>query len=452
MISRLPFATRGRRLLPWALLPVAAVFLVPLTVRPKAALALIGAAVIASTAAISVAVPLGLAGFAAPIVAIVGHDPFPNHAVPLITFAWIATALGLTMARGVGVPLRRAFASTFVLSTLALFALLLVRLPASSDAAYGDLKIELFVISNLMLLFGGIVLGMRPKDIELFLILTLIIDAVSGLLILLKFGASTATDRFGLPQQNVIALGIQGAQGLMIATYFLLKGRVAWQRGLALCLLPLTLVALLASGSRGPVLGGTAGLLAVLALLSRSRQTMVRILVVAVFMAASFTVAIKLVPSAAANRSISTISGTRSGLASNGRNQLWSAGWHTFTAHPLLGVGTGSFATVARREVCPGPGCRDKYPHNILLETGAELGAGGLLAMLVILVSGAGLILRAWQRGGREGEQAAIVFGLFVSATVTAMLTGDLTGDETIWLAGGIALGLALRHESAKPS
>ena len=83
MISRLPFATRGRRLLPWALLPVAAVFLVPLTVRPKAALALIGAAVIASTASISVAVPLGLAGFAAPIVAIVGHDPFPNHAVPL---------------------------------------------------------------------------------------------------------------------------------------------------------------------------------------------------------------------------------------------------------------------------------------------------------------------------------------------------------------------------------
>ena len=41
------------------------------------------------------------------------------------------------------------------------------------------------------------------------------------------------------------------------------------------------------------------------------------------------------------------------------------------------------------------------------------------------------------------------MFGLFVSATVPAMLTGDLTGDETIWLAGGIALGLALRRASA---
>jgi O-antigen ligase len=247
----------------------------------------------------------------------------------------------------------------------------------------------------------------------------------------------------------VIALGIQGAQGLMVSTYLLLKGRLGWHRGLALCLLPLSLVALLASGSRGPVLGGTAGLLAVLVLLSRSRQTIVRILVVGVFLAFSFTVAIKLVPSAASQRSISTITGTRSGLASNGRDQLWSAGWNTFTAHPLLGVGTGSFATVARRDVCPGPGCRDKYPHNVLLETAAELGVGGLLAMIVVLVSAGGLILRAWRRGGREGDQAAIVFGLFVSATVTAMLTGDLTGDETIWLAGGIALGLALRHESA---
>ncbi len=449
MIGRFPLPTRNRRLLPWALLPVAAVFLVPLTLRPKAAVTLIGAAVITTTATISVAIPLGLAGFAAPIVAIAGHDPFPNRSVPLITFAWIAAAVGLTLARGLGVPLRRALASPFVIATLCLFALLLVRLPASTDASYGDLKVELFMISNLVLLVGGLVLGTRSKEIELFLLLTLIIDAVSGLLIVMKFGAATATDRFGLPQQNVIALGIQGAQGLMIATYFLLKGRLGWHRGLALCLLPLCLVALLASGSRGPVLGGTAGLLAVLVLLSRSRQAVVRILLVAALVAASFTVAVRLVPSAASQRSISTITGTRSGLASNGRNQLWSAGWHTFTANPLLGVGTGSFATVARREVCPGPGCRDKYPHNVLLETGAELGAGGLIAMLVVLISGAGLILRAWRRGGREGEQAAIVFGLFVSATVTAMLTGDLTGDETIWLAAGIALGFALRHESA---
>lgn len=432
-------------MLPWALLPVAALFIVPLTRRPSMEIVLIGAAIIASTASISVAVPLGLGGLPAVIVTLVGHDPFPNKGVPLIEFAWVVLAVAFTVARGSLPSLRGAFSSPLVLASLGLFSLLLIRLPASTDAAYGDLKVELFIIGNLTLLATGVVLSTRSKDIELFLILTLIIDALSAVLVLRQLGGSSAsTDRFGLVQQNVIALGIQGAEGLMVATYFLLKGTQRWQRVLAACVMPLSLVALLASGSRGPVLGGAAGLLAVLVLLSRSRQTAMRLLVVVAFLAISFTAVSRLVPSAAVHRSLGAISGTRSGLASNGRNQLWAAGWHTFVSHPFAGVGTGSFATVARREVCPGPGCEDKYPHNVLLETAAELGIAGALFMIAVLFSAASLIIKVWRRGGREGEQASIVFGLFVSATVTAMLTGDLAGDGTIWLAGGIALGLSL--------
>ena len=329
MISRATLPVRGRRLLPWALLPVAALFVVPLTQRPKMAIGLIGAAFIASTASISVAVPLGLGGFAAPIVAIVGHDPFPSKGAPLIAFAWIALALGFAAARGSLPGLRPTLSSPLVLSTLGLFTLLLLRLPASSDASYANLKVELFILSNLTLLIAGIVLGTRSQDIELFLVLTLLIDALSGLLVLRQLGSAVSTDRFGLPQQNVISLGIQGAEGLMVATYFLLKGTRPWQRGVAACVMPLSLVALLASGSRGPVLGGTVGLLAVLALLSRSQQAVLRLALIAVLFAGSFAVAGKLVPSAAVHRSLGTLSGTRSGLDSNGRNQLWAAGWHS---------------------------------------------------------------------------------------------------------------------------
>ena len=431
-------------MLPWVLLPVAALFVIPLTQRPMIAIALIGAAVIAATASVSVALPLGLGGLATVIVALVGHDPFPSKSVPLIEFAWVVLAVAFTVVRGSLPPLRAAFSSPLVLATLGLFSLLLIRLPATTDAAYGDLKVQLFILGNLTLLAVGVVLGTRSKDIELYLIVTLIIDAVSGLLVLRQLGGAGTTDRFGLTDQNVIALGIQGAEGLMVATYFLLRGKHRWQRGFAACVMPLSLVALLASGSRGPVLGGSAGLLAVLAMVSRSRQTALRLAVVVAFFVVSFTVVAKVVPSAAVHRSLGTITGTRSGLNSNGRNQLWAAGWQTFVAHPVLGVGTGSFATVARRDVCPGPGCRDKYPHNVLLETAAELGIAGALLMVTILVSAGNLILKAWRRGGREGDQASIVFGLFVAATTTSMLTGDLSGDATIWLAGGIALGLSL--------
>jgi O-antigen ligase len=445
MTNWLPVTRPGTtRWLPWLALAVGSLAVLPLTLQPKLGLALVGAVVICSTASISVAVPLGLTGFAAPIVALVGHDPFPNKAVPLITFVWLVAAVVLTRSRSRRRPLRSAFASPLVLFSCGLFALMLARLPASTDGAYGSFKLQLFLISNLTLLAAGIVLGRHQEKIELYLLLTLAIDALSGILIVQQFGAGGAgpTDRFGLPDQNVIALGLQGAEGLMIATYFVVRGRRRWQQIVATSLLPVTLVALLASGSRGPVLGGAAGLVTLLVLLARTRGAALRIVLMTLLVAASFIVVVHLVPSGALSRSLSTITGTRSGLASNGRDQLWTAAWTTFADHPTLGVGTGSFATVARREVCPGPGCRDRYPHNILLEAAAELGILGALLVIGILVSGARAILRAYH--SNPFGPACIVFALFTASTVTAMLTGDIAGDHGLWLDGGIGVGLLL--------
>jgi O-antigen ligase len=441
--------TRPSRWLPWAALAAGGLAVLPLTLRPMLGILLLAVAVVCSTASISVAVPLGLTGFAPPIVSLVGHDPFPSKAVPLITFTWIVLAVVLMRSRTTPAPLRPALASPLVLFSAGLFALMLARLPASTDSAYGSFKLQLFVISNMTLLAAGILLGTRRAEIDLYLMLTLGVDALSGALVLQRFGLSRTgpTDRFGLPEQNVIALGIQGAQGLMIATYFITRAKRRWQQIVATCLLPVTLVALLASGSRGPVLGGAAGLLVLLVLLARSHGAALRIALLTLLAVASFMVAVRLVPSAAVERSLSTISGTKSGLASNGRNKLWSAGWTTFADHPALGVGTGSFATVARREVCPGPGCRDRYPHNILLEAGAELGILGLSFVVGILFVGAHGILRAYQRDPLG--PASIVFATFTASTVTAMLTGDLAGAGGIWLTGGIGVGLMISAHGA---
>jgi O-antigen ligase len=450
--KRLPTASRSTQWLPWAALALVSVMLVPLTMRSTVALALIGAVVIVATARISVAIPLGLSGFAPPIVALVGHDPFPSRSVPLITFGWLALAVAFGFRGRVGAALRGALSSPLVVSTAALFALLLVRLPASTDSSYGSFKLQLFVLGNLAVLVGGILLGTRSDDIELYLILTLAIDALSGVLVLRQFGTVTTgpTDRFGLPQQSVIALGVQGAEALMVSTFMLVKGRRRWQQLFGACVIPVSLVALLASGSRGPVLGGSLGLVVLLVMLARTRRAALRIAVFSAVVVASFALVTQLVPSGAAHRSLSVVTGSRSGLASNGRNQLWQAGWNTFVAHPLLGAGTGSFATEERQTVCPGPGCLDKYPHNVLLETAAELGIGGVVLMTIVLVSAGAIILRVRRLGGRNADFAAILFALFVSAATTAMLTGDITGDGGIWLQGGIALGVALAARSRR--
>jgi len=54
------------------------------------------------------------------------------------------------------------------------------------------------------------------------------------------------------------------------------------------------------------------------------------------------------------------------------------------------------------------------------------------------------VILRAWRRVDPPDARAAIVFGMFVASATTAMLTGDLTGHSSIWLTGGIGVGLTL--------
>lgn len=406
----------------------------------------IGAVVVVTTAAKSIAIPLGFLGFAAPIVALVGHDPFPQKAVPLITFAWVALSMAVTLRRNSSLSFRAALTSPLVVLNLALFALLLLRLPESTLRSYGDLKTELFLIGNLTLLAAGILLGSRSRDeLELFLFLTLMIDALSGGLILGQFGGNAALpNRFGLLDQSVISLGSQGVEGLIVATYMILRARRRWMRMVAACVLPVTFVALLASGSRGPVLGGTLGLISLIILLGRSKQIVLRLVVVAALVAGSFTVALQLVPAGAAHRALSTITGTQSGVSGNGRSQIWHAGWQAFADHPLLGIGTGSFATADREQLCPGPACSARYPHNMILEGAAELGVvGGLLVIAILLVS-IRLLLEGWRSGGMRGEFTPILFALFTASAVDAMVTNDLTGHPSVWLMPGIALGLRM--------
>src|SRR5207248_8364655 len=86
----------------------------------------------------------------------------------------------------------------------------------------------------------------------------------------------------------------------------------------------------------------------------------------------------QLVPGSTAGRTFSVLlGGTENGDSfSNGRLHLWGQAWRAFTSHPFLGIGTGGFGAINPIEL---------YPHNILLETAAELGVIGLLLVLTLL-------------------------------------------------------------------
>jgi O-antigen ligase len=82
-----------------------------------------------------------------------------------------------------------------------------------------------------------------------------------------------------------------------------------------------------------------------------------------------------------------------------GRLSFWRAGLEIFLDHPLLGTGPGTFASVLpayQRDVR----YYSRDAHNLYIQTLAEMGAVGLVAMLMLLVS----IGNTWRRTLRAAQ------------------------------------------------
>lgn len=404
----------------------------------------------------SIAYPLGLAGFPSIVIAVSGSNPFPRGVAPLVVFAWLVLATAAALVLRPHEISTSLLMSAPVAISIVLFAYMLVRLAASTSPTYGNFKVELFLLNNLTLLAGGILLAQRTDHLDLFLVLLLVVDGISGFLLLAGIGVdpTSPTNRTTLTGENVIALGIQGAQGLIVAMYLVLYAKRHWIRVFAGCMLPLSAVAWLASGSRGPVIGGVLGMLTLLAIVTGARARLSRVLLLGTIVLVAGALVDQVVPKQPLQRSLSVLTANEHGTSSNGRADLWSAAYNGFRTNPVVGTGTGSFANLTKPQACPGPGCLDRYPHNLLLESAVELGMIGLALVLAFLVVSARQVARV-VRHPVTRIPGAIVAALFISAFVTSLLTGDISGNGDLWIAAGLAVGLGAvarnRDEELEP-
>jgi putative inorganic carbon (HCO3(-)) transporter len=419
---------------------VATLALLPLLLRPELGIAAILAAALVFLAWQAVVYPLVLIGLVPVLIALLGSNPLPQGMLTVLLAGWIVMAISFALIRGSALPFTVLRATPVVLS-LGLGVLLLARLDASRVAGYGTEKVQLFLAQNLLLLVAGIIVGRSRRQVDLFLVLTLVVAVASAVVLIDKFigghPQQVLPARFALSaEQNPIFLGRKSADGLIIAISLLMGSVVALPyRILALACLPALAIALVAAGSRGPVLGLLLGVAALLALLVRSRASRRRIplLVISVVLA---VVAIGIVvPHEATQRSLSILSDAGSGVSSNGRSHLWSLAFEQFASHPLQGVGTGGFAEVAPVEL---------YPHNILLEGAAELGVAGLLLLVGVMVSAFSRLLGAWRRASDDLRPViAVVLALLVASIANSLLSGDITVNNSLWLFAGLGVGLA---------
>jgi O-Antigen ligase len=418
------------------------VLLAPALTSPMIAIGLVALVVTVWLAWKSVAYPLALAGIPTLIAAIVGTNPLPKGGATFLVGAWVALAVLLAMMRGEHTLAAGALWSAPVAMAVLLLGLMVLRLSGSPDQAYGSMKVQLYIANNLLFMVGAVFVASSRPSLRLFFGLTLAVVAAGSFLLLGKLLGGGAQQQFSgrfaiSAQQGSINLGRDSSNGALIAICLILMADRTWVRLASIAVLPALLVALLAAGSRGPVLAFIAGLVALVALTAVSGRARRQLTLVAAVLLAAAVVVPLVVPGSSIGRSLSTIVGSASGLSSNGRSGLWALAFSTFGNHPWAGIGTGGFAALNP----------ETFPHNLLLEMAVELGIVGALAVGSMLVMMARRMMLAWQRtSGAERMEVTLVTALFVSAFVNALFSGAIQDNTDVWLWGGLGLGIYARH------
>jgi O-antigen ligase len=209
-----------------------------------------------------------------------------------------------------------------------------------------------------------------------------------------------------------------------------------------LLLTPAAFLVAVASGSRGPIL--TLLILGVVSgavHLARTRAVRARVVVGGLLagaaIAAVLVVASAALPAASLSR-FSAFGGFLTGIlggdsggttlggdtSSEARVRLFGVAIQMWMDHPLLGAGTGGFATLSPSYV--GPLFADQYPHNSVLQFASEYGILGV-AVFAAFVGMA--LARAVPRNSTwTTVRLLAAFFLFNS-----LLSNDIVDDRTMW-------------------
>lgn len=323
---------------------------------------------------------------------------------------------------------KRAYALTAVFGLWELWAMLglgllmLVRLPDSLFEEYGAQKIKYYLVNNAVSFFSPVLASAVWGKTGLCRFLKGVF--LGGLALTMYFWVSKSY--LDLPLNIYAVLNFNPIElsrliGLFILLLVIGRG-VAVPHPLTLFLVTAASAAMILLGARGPALALVIALLCGGIVASRREFRLLPALVVSLFVLIAVYVS-----------SHYWFSPDFFSLADNGRWQLYQAALTAFGQNPVMGAGTGSFAGIS-----PEPGIY--YPHNLFLESAAELGFPGLaLSLMFVFAPLARLVL--WRK---KTKGTALAVSLLVFCLLNAMLSGDIPGNYLLWLAAGVAASLAM--------
>ena len=296
---------------------------------PTLGLALVALAGAAALALRWPALPLAL-WQGASIVGLLLGGHLPHGATSLGFAAWVGAATAvMLLRRDRERPPLALFVDATAIAGLVLTALLVLRLSVSPDQTYGSQKVQLFLTTCALPFAAAAVIGASRRMTDVFLrayVAVGIGTAVYDVLAIL--GGSAASVNAGRYTADAsidpIELGRQMAAVLVVLVAATASARTAGDGSYAALMLPAA-VALLGSGSRGPLLGLVASLLVLT--LTRLHDPLVlrRLLVtLAVGTVVGGGAVVALVPPQTVGRALSAFAGADTSGESTTRAQLWT--------------------------------------------------------------------------------------------------------------------------------
>jgi len=323
---------------------------------------------------------------------------------------------------------RRAYTLTAIIrlwefwAMLGLGLLMLVRLPESLFVEYGIQKTKYYLVNNMVIFFGPVLAAAVWGKPGLYRFLKGVF--LGGLALTVYFWLSKSY--LDLPFNIYAVLNFNPIElSRLIGLFILLAviGRVITIPNLlTLFLVVAAGAAMILLNARGPALALVIALLSGGLVAGYGKYRLLPLLAVPLLILLAVYIS-----------SNYWFSQDFFSIEDNGRRQLYQAAVAAFTQNPVTGAGTGSYACIS-----PVPGI--SYPHNLLLESAAELGLPGLaLSLLFAFVP----LVRLMHWRKKAGE-AALACSLLVFCLVNAMFSGDIPGNYTLWLAAGVAASFAV--------
>jgi O-antigen ligase len=298
-----------------------------------------------------------------------------------------------------------------------LLALMFISLTYTPDLAAGVDKTLRFIFLTLMGAISAFLLVDTPQKIRRFLA-GLVLGGI--LMSINSFFMLGGEDRLTAPSGETTALGFSAGLALVIIWALWFPRMALFGRILLYPFIAVLLVALVGSGGRFANVG-TAVCIGLSILFYRKLVVDLAIMLGAGIAALPFV----RIPAASLDYLASL---AHPHQAFGTRTDLMFFGLRTFLDHPLFGVGIQGY-----RYVTPNP-LTYNFPHNLLLELGAELGMFAVIAFLALAVCS----YRAMFRVLRESYSGNValyrtVFLMLILTCMDASVSGEMNNDRLLF-------------------